>query len=457
MTTNDEAPWTDAPHRRFRGFPRLMRGDLFHWIRAIVSVPTDPTSRSLSLRTLVRPIVTLALFALLSVSATGLSAQDEPPAGMAAVELARSRACVRPLSRLQALDNTMQPQVRRFNRLDSIAEAVALEDTSIVASLNAKDSVEARVRRWFHSDQDLARRIVETNSDSLRTVRQTGRDTIKAVLQRAMAGVQATARAKADSAHADSVQVAAAPCAGMVFVRSAVRQACQGISSTLCRVAAADSARPGDPFQFVDSANDLWNIQQFLPWSDPTPVQVNPGGGLGGARTQASSRRGNIIVVVAVQPVLRPTSGLDSAQVEQAHAVLDSLGFTFDVPGFAMTPALMLEANLPHPIGGETTYLLHFGDLGKADIIWSGNADTGKPIRIMTPLTPEILKKLEAGTPMGFSAVKIPKEANAKAIPVFTIGVIQVNEAQAVSSLADYMSKQLGEDLKKLVASQKSG
>jgi hypothetical protein len=408
------------------------------------------------LRTLVRPFVTLVLFALLEIPAV-ISAQADPPAGMAQVELARSRSCVRPLSRLGALDNMMRPEMDRFNRLDSIAKAVALEDTSIVSSLSAKDPVEARIRTWFGRDQELARRIVVTNSDSLRAMRQAGRDTIKAVIGRAMAAIQTAVRAKADSAHADSIQAAAAPCEGMVFVRSAVREACQGNSSTLCRTAAADSTKPGDPFQFVGSAKDLWGIQQFLPWSDPAPLQVTPNGGLGGALTQASARRGNILVTVAIQPVLRPVSGLDSIQVAQARDILDSLGFTFDAPKFVMTPALMLEANLPEPIGGETTYILHFGDLGAADIIWNGDAGTGKPIRVMTPLTPAILKKLEAGTPLGFSAVKIPKEQSAKAIPVFSIELIQVNEAKAVTELAGYMSKQLGADLKKLLAAQTSG
>lgn len=409
------------------------------------------------MRTLARPIVTLALFFVPAATAVGLAAQNKAPAGMVATELARSRSCVRPLTRLEGLDHQMQPDVNRFNRLDSIAEDVALEDTSIVPSLDSKDSVEGRVKKWFHDDQALALRIVATDSDSLRAVRQRGRDTIKAVLQRAMNALRVSARAQADSAHADSIQAAAAPCEGMVFVRSAVRRACAGLSSTICRTAAADSTKPNAPFQFVDSAQDLWDIQQFLPWTDPTPVQVNPGGGLGGARTQTSARRGNIMVTVAVQPVLRATSGLDSTQISQARAILDSLGYTFDVPKLMMTPALILEADLPHPIAGETTYLLHFGPLGKADIIWSGDANTGKPIRVMTPLTPTILKKLEAGTQLGFSAVKLPKDKKAKATPIFSIALIQVNEAQAVSGLATYMSKQLGQDLKKLVANRKSG
>lgn len=408
------------------------------------------------MRTFVRQIMSLAAVAVLGLPVS-LAAQEAPPEGLSQTEIARSRSCVRPLSRMEALNHTMQPEVKRYNRLDSVASAVALEDTSVVAPLRTADPVEARVRQWFQEDEAIARRIVTTNSDSLRTLRQQRRDSVKAFLRRSLAGVQQTIRAKADSAHADSIEAAAAPCAGMVFVRSAVRAACQGLSSTLCRTALADSAKPGDPFQFVPTAKDLWGIQQFLPWSDPTPLQVNAAGGLGGAATQSSARRGNILVTVAVQPVLRATSGLDSAQIGQARAILDSLGFTFDVPRFVMTPALILEANLPQPISGETTYLLHFGPLGDADIVWSGDAGTGKPIRVMTPLTPTILKKLEAGTALGFSAVKLPKDKTAKAIPVFTLGFVEVNEARATSSLADYMSKQLGEDLLKILPPTKTG
>ncbi len=378
-------------------------------------------------------------------------AQDSVPANLAQVELARSRNCVGPLSRLEDLNKAMAPQVQRFNRLQAIGRAVALEDTSVISMLTPSDSVEAAVRAWFQQDDRLAMQIVATGADSLRQKRKAARDSVKALLTRSLQAVQADAQTRADSAHAQDVEAAAAPCTGMIFVRSAVRSACDGTSSELCRVAAADTTKPEDPYRFVETPEALWGVQQFLPWTDPTPLQVGPGGQLVGARTQTRSRQGNVVVNVALQPLIRQKAQLDSSQVAEAKATLDSMGFTFDHPDLIMTPALSLQMNLTEPLGGETNYVLFFGDLGNPDVLWTTSAGAGAPEHVVIPLTPADLKKLEAGTPLGLAALKVPEGEGAKAESVFTIGLLQVNEAQAVSALADYMSGKLGEDLKTLV------
>ncbi len=407
------------------------------------------------MRSILCLIVASAALSTLGAPAA-IAAQAQPPAGMAQVEMARSRDCVRPLSDLEALNQAMQPFMDRMDLLDSIRAAVAIEDSSIVSRLRLSDPVEAAVKKWFETDHALALRIVATNSDSLRAVRLAHRDSVKALLGRAMTATQTAARAKADSLHAQKTEQAAGPCVGMVFVRSAVREACRGVSSQLCRIAAADSSKRNDPYQFVDSASDLWGIQQFLPWTDPAPVSVGPGGVLTGATTQTSARQGNIEISVGVQPVLHSTKGLDSAQVAGSRALVDSLGFTWDIPKIVMTPALVIQSNLTEPIAGETTYVLHFGTFADSDIVWSGPAGTGKPTDAVIPLVPTVLKKLEAGAALEFSALDVPKTKGAKAKQVFGIGLVQVNESNAVTSLAQYLSKQLDEDVKKLSAGTKS-
>ncbi len=392
----------------------------------------------------------ILLVAALSTPAA-LLAQDSVPANLAQVELARSRNCVKPLSQMEKLNQEMAPRAQRFSRLQAIGRAVALEDTSVVSQLDPSDSVEAAVRAWFQQDDRIATRIVATGADSLRQKRKVAKDSIKALLSRSLQAVQAEARARADSAHAQDVEAAAAPCNGMIFVRSAVEAACDGISSELCRLAAADSVKPEDPYRFVATPEALWGVQQFVPWTDPTPLQVGPGGQIVGARTQTRSRQGNVVVSLTVQPLLRPKSSLDSTQVAEAEASLDSLGFTFDHPDFVMTPALSLQMNVTKPLGGETNYVLYFGNLGDADVLWSTNAGSTAPSGAVIPLTSADLKKLEQGTPLGFAAVKVPEGTDAKAQAVYSITFLPVNEAKAVSALAGYMSSKLGEDLKTLV------
>lgn len=394
------------------------------------------------------------LVAALSIPAT-LLAQDSVPANLARVELARSRNCVAPLSRLEALNRRMAPEAQKFNRLQSLANAVALEDTAIVSTLRPTDPTEAAVRNWFTEDDRLAARIVATGSDSLRQVRQAARDSIKAFLGRSMQTLQTQAQAMADTAHLRDIDAAAAPCTNVIFVRSAVRAACDTIESDLCRVAAADSARPEDPYRFVDSPDALWGMQQFIPWSDPTPLQVGPGGQLVGARTQAGTRQGNVFVNVVVQPLLQPKARLDSVQVAQAQANVDSLGFKFDHPDFVMSPVLSVQMNLTEPLGDETNYVLYLGDLTGPNILWTTGAGGGAPVHAVIPLTLVDLQKMEQGTPLGLAAVKVPTEADAKAEAVYNIDVLSVNEAQAVSALVEYMSGKLSEDLKTLVPPNK--
>jgi len=94
-------------------------------------------------------------------------AQDTPPDGFADLELERSRLCVPVLVQLDALNLRLQPLGFRTERLRRIAAAIAIEDRTLMDSLNASDSTEAAVRDWFVSDGRLARSFLETNQQSL--------------------------------------------------------------------------------------------------------------------------------------------------------------------------------------------------------------------------------------------------------------------------------------------------
>jgi hypothetical protein len=379
-------------------------------------------------------------------------AQAAPPAGMTAVETARSKSCVGEIAKVAELNAKATPYLNRAQRIRALAAAVALEDTTQAAPFDTLNALERDVHDWFVRDHALALRIVAGES-SLVAKRDTARAVIEGRLQSAMDSV--SAEAKARLVGADSVQVAAQPCQSAIFVRPAVLEACKTVSgSPLCAAArtkpdtlVSDTAR----FRFVNAANDLWDIQQMEPWSDPVPLQAGPNGSLVGARTMARARRGNIIVAVALAPLFRERAKLDSAQVAQYTANLDSLGFTFDHPKYVMAPALELQASVPPPIGGENLYLLHFGTVSKPDIVWSIKADKGGLLQATFPATSKLLDRLKAGDALSFTALEVPA-GSTEGTPVYSIRLLNVNEARAATQLLGYMqSGDMSKDLNRLV------
>lgn len=384
-------------------------------------------------------------------------AQAAPPPGMAAVENARSRICVAKIAKIAELNDKAAPYMNRARRIRALAEVVALEDTTQAAPFDTRNALERAVHAWYTADHALALRIVAGDS-SLVSKRDTARAVIERRIQSAMDSV--TAQAKSKLAGADSTQAEAQPCQGAIFVRPVVLQACKAIpGSPLCAAARRKpDTIPSDTaqFRFVNAANDLWGIEQLRPWTDPAPLQAGPGGSLIGGRTMARARRGNIIVAVALAPLFKDRSKMDSTQVAQFQANLDSLGFTFSHPRYVMAPSLELEASVPPPIGGENLYILHFGTLAKPAIIWSIKAGKGGLIQATFPATAKLLDRLKAGDVLSFTALKVPK-GSTQGTPVYSISLLNVNEARAATQLLGYMkSGDMSKDLNKLVPGGKS-
>lgn len=393
----------------------------------------------------------LVFFALLVPVAA--RSQDVPP-GLADVELARSRACVPALGRIEELDSILRPYAIRMERLRALGRAISLEDRAEAGTLAEADSVESEVARWFVADSTLAARYIAEKVESIQVERAEAR---AAILERIRASMQAVgAEAQGLIGDAAAVEEAARPCEGAIFVRSAVLEACAASGSALCR-AAADTL-PQGPYRFVEAPADLWDVEDYRPWTTPEPLQGTPQGALVGARTAAQARRGNVVVGVALAPLLRARSEVDSARTAELEANLDSLGYTFDHPLFLMAPVIELEANVPAPVGGETHLLLHFGDLSGEDILWNTEVGAGGVFQASILASRTDLERLQAGEVVSLTAVRLPEGEDPTAEPIYTVPILQVGQAQNVAALLQYMSGgALGRDLAALIPPTEPG
>lgn len=398
-----------------------------------------------------RPVVFFLISAL--VAPTPMLAQDTAPPSLAEVEAARSRACVGALERMGELSARVEPLALKANRLRVLNQAIALEDSTEAAPFG-QEPVESAVRAWFVADAAMGARYAETQDSAVAVQRAEAKAGIRARLQEAMDAIRV--RADTETADAEEIEAATMPCQGVVFVRPAVLEECRATSSEtqLCE-AAADTAR-SPLFRFVDDAEDLWQVEELRPWSAPGPLQVAPDGSLVGARTAALSRLGNVVVAVAFSPMIRERAQLDSAQAAEFDANLEALGFAFDDPRFVMVPAFEVQANLPAPLGGETHYLLHFGELSAPEVVWSLPAGSGGITRAAVPLQGPDLEKLRSGEPLSFTAVKLSAPPQEGQPPegefVFSLGLTQVNQAQSTSGLVEYLAQGgLAADLKRIV------
>jgi hypothetical protein len=209
---------------------------------------------------------------------------------------------------------------------------------------------------------------------------------------------------------------------------------------------------------FVENAEEVWDLEQYGPWSDAGPMQLAPNGALVGASTGASARKGNLTVTVNLVPLLRQRSELTEEEIVQFEANLDSLGFAFEHPLVAMAPALEVQLNLPPPVGGEDVYILHFGDLSGEDVIWSIEADAGGLVQAMFPAPGPLLDRLRAGEVVSLTAVQTPDEEGGEGQAVFTVSLLQVGQASNVDALLQYMSDgSLGRDLLGLLSPGSGG
>ena len=367
-----------------------------------------------------------------------LRAQDTPPPGLAEVELARSRSCMGKLERLAALNATLEPIARRLDRLNALGRAVSLEKPEDVGPFDLSDPVEGEVARWFAADSTLAVRYLASPDSALLEERSAARTAILDRIRQSMEELAADGQAKAEEGA--PIREAAQPCEGAILVRSAVLEACANTSSPVCAAAAAQE--PEGPLQFVDSPEDLWAVEQYHPWTEPVGLQPSPDGGLSGARTSARARRGNVVYSVSLAPLLRRRSELTQEEIREYEANLDSLGYAFDHPLFVMAPVFELRAQLPAPIGGETHYVLHFGDLTGDDVIWSIEAGTPRLVQASFPAREPALCRLQAGEPVSLTALRIPQAegSDSEAEAVFTLTLLQVGQANNVAALLQHMA-----------------
>jgi hypothetical protein len=311
--------------------------------------------------------------------------------------------------------------------------------------------VDEAVRQWFLTDGELARRFVAEGDAELQAGRTAGRTEVRA---RLLARMEAL-RAEADSALPDAAEVGASaqPCQGVVFVRPVVVEECRVTPSPLCDYAEVPAIGEPGPVPFVETAEDIWGVEQMRPWTDPIPMQIGPDGALMGAHAVASARRGNIELVVALGPLIRERSALSPTQVVEFEANLDSLGFEFEHPSLVMAPVLEVQLNLPVPLGGETHYLLHFNDASAgSNVLMSVLAGSGSDISAVLPVIPPVLARLQAGESLSLTAVKAAADGSElDGEPIFSLPLTDVNQARATGALVSYLSGgRLAQDLSAL-------
>jgi hypothetical protein len=349
------------------------------------------------------------------------------------------------------LDATLDPYVRRLDRLNALGMAVSLENATEGAPFDRADSLEDAVARWFSADSALAVRYMEDPQDALREERSQARtamlDRVRTTMQEVSKEAQEKAEAGAD------IEAAARPCLGAVLVRSVVLEACGDAETLVCN--AARSNEPQGQIRFVDEPGDIWDVEEYGPWSQPGPIRLTEDGELLGARTSARVRRGNVALQLSVAPLILLREELEEEQVADYLANLDSLGFTFDHPLLVMAPAIEIQANLPPPLGGETHYVLHFGDLSGDDVLWSAEAGTGGMIQALLPASATDLARLREAEQVSLSALRIPEEEGGEADLVFTMALLQINQDANVGNLLAYLSGGgLNNDLKAIIPPQ---
>jgi hypothetical protein len=375
-------------------------------------------------------------------------AQAAAPADLARVEEARTRRCVPAIARSAEIQEQLAPLFRRADRIQMLHAAVTLEDSARVTPLDADDPVEAAVRDWFATDEALALQFVETGDESIQERRAAAKERLRERLQGALDPLreQTEARLAEDGA----VVTAATECEDVFLVRSAALAACETSGGPVCEDVRA--AEPRGRFAFVDAAEDLWEVEQIRPWSEPTALYQTPDGGLAGARSVAITRRGNLILAVGLEPMIRERATLSEDELAEMEASLDSLGFEFEHPRYAMTPVMTIQMSVDAPLGGETDYVLHFGNLSDPvnDIIWTAPAAAQGPVRAVVPVEGWVLNALATGDPVTLTALR--RDDAEPTQVVFALALAPVGQSAAVGGLLSYIgSGQLASDLSALL------
>ena len=404
------------------------------------------------------PILVLLLLLAGPLAAQELpdTVQEQPaiPADLVRVEEARSRACVTVFATLARLDTELEPLARRGQRIQALALAMSLEDSTEVAPFDLDDPLEETVRDWFVSDAELGRAYAESADSTILAQRRQERE---AVLQQLRDTLQTLGgEGQGVVAEAGDIQSAAAACQGKILVRPAVLEVCDTVSSPVCEP--ARSATPDGEYRFVARASDLWDVEQLNPWSEPSPLARGPDGSLVGGRTAGSVRRGNVRVMVGLGHLVRPRTDLTEEQVTEFEQNLEMLGIPFEHPDLVMAPALDVLVDVPAPLAGETHYFLHFADLSDpaSQVVWTVSAAQGGPIRASMPVAPNVLRRLQAGETVSLTAVRVDPDRTAEDVTeaeaLYTVSLTPVSQAPTVGRLLSYMgSGEFGQDLARLV------
>jgi hypothetical protein len=405
----------------------------------------------------IRPLLLFAL--LLPV---GLRAQDTavaqpqevpeppPPAALVAAETARSKRCVPVLARLDTLSAKLNPFAVRADRIRQLDQAVLVEDSTRATPFAGSDSVEVAVRAWFAEDQALARQYAESGDSTIEARRAQGRDRVR---QRLIDELNAlSVRGRETIAAAGDLEMGARECQGVILVRSAVLEACGSADIPVCAEARATEPTPTGRFRFVEQAEHVWDVESIRPWEQPGRLGVTESGGLGGAQTAAFAQRGNMMVVVSIEPMIRDRAEIAAADLTQFEANLDSLGITYRHPKYLVAPVVAVEVEVSEPLGAETHYFLHFGDLTNParDVIWT-SPSIGRPLQGVVPATKAVLDRLAAGEGVSLTAIRFADSTQKQAEAIYSLDLTQSGQALAVSLLLEYLKTGLAEDFSALV------
>ncbi len=399
---------------------------------------------SLLLLALALPVPLAAQQTPTAPDSTAAALEDQVPPRLAAVETARSRRCVPELATLASLNDDLAPLADRADRIRTMARAITMEDTTGVTPFQGSDPLEKAVAQWFASDGALAKKWANTGDTAIARQRRDAKSAILKHLSETLDSLNT--RANARIGQAGDVDAASQDCEDAILVRSAVLEVCDTTASPVCAAAKAPAgaaAQEQQRFRFVDKPEDLWDVESLRPWTSPGPLSVAPDGSITGARTGALARRGNVVAVVGLQPMIRPRSSVTDAQAKGFDANLDSLGFSFQSSRFIMAPVIMLQLDVAGPLAGETDYILHFGDLSDPgdQVVWSTEAKAeGGPYTAAIPASKKTLARLAQGQPLRLTAARISKGGDSpQGEPVYSLAITPVNQAQAVSSLLQYM------------------
>jgi hypothetical protein len=392
--------------------------------------------------------IPFALGAQDTLTATPQVAEPPPPARLVDVESARSRRCVPVLARLDTLNTKLAPLATLADRIRLLDQVVVLEDTTRAGPLSTTDSVEVAVRAWFAEDQVLARQYAESGDSTIEARRAQGRDRIRQRLYDALGAV--SARGRETIAAAGDLEQGARECQGVILVRPAVVEACGSADVPVCVDARAAEAT--GRYRFVDLPEHLWDVESIRIWEQPGRLGPTPDGGLGGAQTAAVAQRGNMMLVFSVEPMIRDRAEIPAAELARLEANLDSLGITYRHPKYLVAPALAVELDVIEPIGGETHYFLHFGDLSNParDVVWT-SPSTGHALQGVLPATKAVLDRLAAGEALALTAIRFADAAQKQAEAIYSLELTQGGQALAVSALLEYLKTGLGEDFSALV------